>query len=153
MFLGGIVVAISSEYLGYYSHQFYLKWKSRPKGVLRWLIMKIFVSPTKSNHLLIILIGIFLLYGQMFVSKYAEWQSKQIKEGVGTKIFISSDALAGPGEELLLLGSTSNFVFGYNQTKAEVAILPIENIQKMMAVPEINETAEEKTLEADSSVE
>lgn len=72
MFLGGFVGAIGKEYLGFYSHKFYLKWKSRPKGVRRWLVTNLFYTLTKSNHLMIILVGIFILYAQLFVSKYAE---------------------------------------------------------------------------------
>ncbi len=139
MFFGGFLVAIGTEYLSYHSHQFYLKWKSKPKSVLRFIIVNFFKSPTKNNQLLILLVVLFILYAQLFVSMYAEWQSKQIKQGVGDKIIVSSDALDNREQELLLLGSTTNFVFTYKQSEDEVSILPIENITKMLAVPDVED--------------
>lgn len=134
MFLGGFAVAIAAEYLSYYSHQIYTNWKSRPKGFLRSVIVTVLRSPTKNNQLLFMFILIFILYAQLFVSKYAEWQSKQIKQGNGDKLLIKSDALAEQSQELILLGSTLNFVFTYNQPEDEVVIFPVENIVAMLPV-------------------
>lgn len=141
MFLGGFVVAIATEYMSYHSHRLYQKWKSKPNGILRSSILIIFRTPTKNSHLMAILIIVFILYAHLFVSKYAEWQSRQIKQGVGDRIIISSEALEGIEQEMLLLGSTTNFVLGYSLSKGEVSIIPVENISKMRAMHDINDKA------------
>ncbi len=130
-FFGGLLVALFIELIGYYTHDFYYKWKAKPKSFRRTLILTFFYADIRNNYMLIMLIGFCLIYAQIFVSSYAKWQSNHIKQGEGNKVIVFSDALEDSNKERTLLGSTSNFVFTHSHATNQTNVIPIENISKI----------------------
>jgi len=78
---------------------------------------------------------IFILYAYIFVSEFAEWQSKRIKQGHGDEVLVTSNALGVEAKQLTLLGSTTRYLLTYNRSKDLVNVIPIEKIETLSAVP------------------
>ena len=132
MFFGGILVVVcldlSSKYI-------YNRWQGKPKSIQRTLILAMSYSPKKSEFFTIAMIGCFALYAHLFVSWFAEWHSERIKQGYGDQIMVSSDVLGTEAKPLTLLGSTTHFLITYNPDDMQVIAIPVENLDKLTAIP------------------
>ena len=139
MFVGGLLVALSADYFTQFTHQVQARWREKPKSFKRTLMMMMVYTPKKSEHVMLMVIGIFILYAYVFVSLFAEWHSERIKQGYGNKIMVTSSVLGDEPQKLTLLGSTTNFLLTYNPEGDQVAVIPLDNVAKFIALSAASE--------------
>lgn len=136
MFGGAVIVAISFDWISIKSFKYRKKWQSNPPSLKRSFILFSLYAPKKSEVVMLLFLGIFALYGFVFVTWFAQWQSEQIKNGSGDKIVVTGSSVGELPKQLTLLGSTTQFLITYDQTKEEALVLAIENIDTLKAFDE-----------------
>lgn len=142
MFAGGMLMAVGVDLLSKYFHKIQIRWKEKPKSVKRTIINILVYTPKKNESIMVMLIGFFVLYAFLFVSWFAEWHSKRIKQGYGDKVMVTSQAVGSEAKELTLLGSTTHFVITYNPDDDHVIIIPVENLDRLSTIPSTPEKQE-----------
>ncbi len=135
MFAGGMLMAVSVDLLSRYFHKIETRWKEKPKSIKRAIVKTLVYTPKKSETIMLMTIGCFVLYAFIFVSEFAEWHSKRIKQGHGDKVMVTSQAVGSDAKELTLLGSTTHFVITYNADDDQVIIIPVENLDRLSTIP------------------
>ena len=134
MFFGGIVMGVSFDFVSQYTAKTQDAWRDRPNSIKRALVMGLAYTPKHSISILLTSVMIFILYAYAFVSSFAQWHSKHIKQGGGDKLTIASRALGLEAKEFTLLGSTTRYLLTFNSQDKTVAIIPVEKIDMLAAI-------------------
>ena len=93
-----------------------------------------------------------VLYSFLFITLYADWKANRIKAGDGIQVYVhmTTEAEAGMAEQagktLILLGSTSRYVFLYSPTDDQSFIIPAENIATLYPVKTRHDSSTESAL-------
>ncbi len=133
MFMGGLLVAWSADRVTLYFYRKQQLWQEKPKSIQRRVMMLLLYSPTKSSQVIVMMLMLFVMYAYLFVSEFAKWQSKRIKTGHGRQVLVHSQAAGIQSKSMILLGSTTEFLFVYDPTNERAEIIPVENIDKLQA--------------------
>lgn len=130
MFGGGLLVAFSTDRLYSYSRKVREKWLGKPKAFKRTIILLLNYVPKEPIGLLSGLIFVFITYGFLFVTLFAEWRADEIKEGNGELYSIIDETSSRP-QEFVLLGTTTNYVLLYDPKPLQIQIIPVDKIVRM----------------------
>lgn len=128
MFTGAMIVAIFVDLVFGFTHKIQSEWLKKPKSIKRGIVLALAYTPKKSEHVMLMIVGIFILYSYIFVSSFAEKHSQQVKRGLGDKVLVNSETLGIKDKSMTLLGSTARYLLLYNHIDSEVTVAPIENI-------------------------
>ncbi|WP_395338209.1 hypothetical protein PN836_010920 [Ningiella sp. W23] len=137
-FLGGVVIAYATDRIMQVTYDSQQKWRDRPKGFKRSVMLFLIYTPKKAATVMMFLIAMFLIYAFLFVSWYAEWKGKRIKTiDSGQVLIVTEDA--STSKVRTLLGTTANFVFTYNKEEDVAEIYPVEKVISLKPNPNIDD--------------
>lgn len=83
---------------------------------------------------------ILFFYGWLFVSKYAHFEAKDVRQGAATQVRIALTApTSSPqgvdlSQPVVYLGAVTNYVFVYDPRSRHSAVLPVNNISRIEPV-------------------
>lgn len=136
MFSGGLIVAFVADLTSQYLYRLRAQWETKPKSIRRTVITSLLYTPKRNDFAMLMTLGIFIIYANLFVSLFADWHSKQIKQGDGEKVMVQSKVLGSKAKKMTLLGSTTSFLLTYNPVDKQAVVIPIDNIDKLTAITE-----------------
>ena len=131
MFAGGLLFMVISEFLFAATSDLREKWLQKPGVLKRILIYSFFSYPKKLEYRILMSLLLFVLYGVLFVGLYVDWQVKELKQGAGPKVELTSKALQPSSRVVTLLGSTTNFLITYDLKDESAIVISVEIVQKL----------------------
>ena len=145
MFLGGILMGVSFDLLSQYTHKVQEKWRQKPKGIKRTIVLSMSYTPKRSEMVMVWALTIFVMYAYLFVSGYAVRQADQVKLGHGNKILLNSDLFESKPVERMLLGSTAEFLIVYDIESELASVMHVENVNNLSPIVERDESSDSNT--------
>lgn len=133
MFCGGMLIAVSFDLMSQYSYNVQAKWQGQAKSIKRSFFKLLFYTPKKSEYVMLLVIVMFVLYANIFVSWFADWHSEKIKQGLGEKVVVSSEVVGSKPRAFALLGSTTHFLLVYSKDDEKAIVIPIDKLDKLTA--------------------
>lgn len=141
LFCSAVIVGLSFDWMFRQSYHIEKRWREKPAGPRRALMMAMFHTPkTQFSAVSTIIMG-SILYAFVFVAFYTEWQSRQISRGDGHKVEVRTENRNQP-ETRMLLGSTANYLITYDIEEKRSYVIPIEQVISVKPVVDKKEDTE-----------
>lgn len=133
MFAGGLLMAYGTDRLYQFSYDIKMKWHPKPKSFKRTLILYANYIPKHELTLLSGLVALFVVYGWIFVSLFAQWRADDIRQGNGEYYQIFGE-LHKTEQTMVFLGTTTNYILLFDDKIKKTVITPVENVTKLMPI-------------------
>ncbi|MFT5483544.1 MAG: hypothetical protein ACI9GW_002201 [Halieaceae bacterium] len=136
LLFGGIAVGLGLDALYRFTYDVQVRWRSEPASFKRSFLLMVCYTPRTLLAVAFTIVISFVLYTWMFVTIYADWKSDQIRSGFGNEIYMYTGSENGKPAPVLLIGSTLNYIITYDQKADQAAIVPIENVKRILPIPQ-----------------
>lgn len=138
LLLGGIGVGVGFDALIRFTYDVQMRWREEPPSFKRSTLLMVCYTPRSRLAVALSILVAFILYTWMFVTIYAGWKSEQIRAGYGNEVYMYTGSTVGKPTPVLLIGSTLNYIITFENTKGQASIVPIENIERILPLPQPN---------------
>lgn len=130
---GGLLMAYGTDRLYQYSYDVQMRWRPKPKSIKRAIILHVNYIPKHQLTLLTGLVALFIVYGWIFVTLFAQSRADEIREGNGEEYRVFSEDW-DMQQKLVFLGTTTNYVMLFDLKGDKPVIIPVESVKRLMPV-------------------